>query len=76
MKGSIFIFIFTMWIILIFGGGIVVTVLGPIDVTGFGDLNQVISSGIKAIVAIILVIIWILILFEIRNRIFHKELKS
>jgi hypothetical protein len=65
-----------MWIILIFGGGIVVTVLGPISVTGFSDLNQVISSGIKAIIAIILVIIWILILFEIRNRIFHKEIKS
>ncbi len=76
MKGSIFIFVFLMWIILIFGGGIVVTVLGPISVTGFSDLNQVISSGIKAIIAIILVIIWILILFEIRNRIFHKEIKS
>ncbi|KAG2474780.1 MAG: hypothetical protein NPMRTH4_10003 [Nitrosopumilales archaeon] len=76
MKGSIFIFVFIMWIILIFGGGIVVTVLGPINVTGFSDLNQVISSGIKAIIAIILVIIWILILFEIRNRLFHKEIKS
>jgi len=76
MKGSIFIFVFLMWIILIFGGGIVVTVLGPINVTGFSDLNQVISSGIKAIIAIILVIIWILVLFEIRNRIFHKEIKS
>ena len=76
MKGSIFIFVFLMWIILIFGGGIVVTVLGPINVTGFSDLNQVISSGIKAIIAIILVIIWILILFEIGNRIFHKEIKS
>jgi len=76
MNGSIFIFVFVMWIILIFGGGIVVTVLGPITVTGYGDLNQVISSGIKAIIAIFLVIIWILILFEIRNRIFHKVIKS
>jgi len=76
MNGSIFIFVFVMWVILIFGGGIVVIVLGPINVTGFSDLNQVISSGIKAIIAIILVIIWILILFEIRNRIFHTEIKS
>jgi len=76
MNSSIFIFVFVMWIILIFGGGIVVIVLGPINVTGFSDLNQVISSGIKAIIAIILVIIWILILFEIRNRIFHTEIKS
>jgi hypothetical protein len=65
-----------MWIILIFGGGIVVTVLGPINVTSFGDLNQVVSSVIKAIIAIILVIVWILILFEMRNRIFHREIKS
>jgi len=76
MNGSIFIFVFVMWVILIFGGGIVVIVLGPINVTGFSDLNQVISSGIKAITAIILVIIWILILFKIRNRIFHEEIKS
>ena len=76
MNSSIFIFVFVMWIILIFGGGIVVIVLGPINVTGFSELNQVISSGIKAIIAIILVIIWILILFEIRNRIFHTEIKS
>ncbi len=75
MKGSIFIFVFTMWILMIIGGGIAVTILGPISITGFGDLNQIISSGIKAIIAIILVIIWIIILIKMKNWIFHKEIK-
>ncbi len=77
MRGSsIFIFIGVMWILLIVGGGIVVTILGPISITGYGDLNQMIASGIKAIIAIILVIIWIVILSKMNKWIFHKEIKS
>ncbi len=76
MKGSIFIFVFIMWILMIVGGGIAVTILGPISITGFGDLNQIISSGMKAIIAIILVIIWIVVLIKMKNWIFHKEIKS
>ncbi len=77
MRGSsIFIFVGVMWILLIIGGGIVVTILGPISITGYGDLNQIIGSGIKAIIAIILVIIWIVILSKMNKWIFHKEIKS
>ncbi len=77
MKGSsIFIFVGVMWILLIIGGGIVVTILGPISITGYGDLNQIIGSGIKAIIAIILVVIWIVILTKMKKWIFHKEIKS
>ena len=76
MIRAIFVFIITMWILLIIGGGIVVTFLGPISITGYGDLNQIISSVIKAIIAIMLVIIWIVILTKMKNLIFHKEIKS
>ncbi|KAG2476848.1 MAG: hypothetical protein NPMRTH1_1470001 [Nitrosopumilales archaeon] len=77
MRGSsIFIFVGVMWILLIIGGGIVVTILGPISITGYGDLNQIIGSGIKAIIAIILVVIWIVILSKMNKWIFHKEIKS
>ena len=69
-------FILAMWILLIIGGGIVVIVLGPISVTGYGELNQIFSSGIKAIIAIILVIVWIIILSKMTRRIFCKEIKS
>ena len=77
MRGSsIFIFVGMMWVLLIVGGGIVTTILGPISITGYGDLNQMIGSGIKAVTAIILVIIWIVILSKMNKWIFHKEIKS
>ena len=52
MKGSIFVFLGIMWFLMIIGGGIAVMVLGPISITGYGDLNQIFSSGIKAIAAV------------------------
>ena len=64
-----------MWGLIIVGGGIVVTILGPISITGFGEFNWFIASVIKAVIAIVLVIIWILILSKIKNRIFKKEIK-
>lgn len=76
MKGSIFVFIGIMWILIIIGGGIIVTILGPISVTGYGELDQIFSSGIKALIAVILVVIWILILSKMKNWIFRKEIKS
>ncbi len=72
---GLFGFLFAMWILILIGGGIVVTILGPISITGYGDFNWMISSMIKAIVAIILVIIWIFILLKIKNWIFRKEIK-
>jgi len=75
-DSSIFVFVGVMWVLLIIGGGIVVTILGPISITGYGDLNQMIASGIKAITAIILVVIWIVILTKMKKWIFHKEIKS
>ncbi|MFB5611553.1 MAG: hypothetical protein ACE5R3_02690 [Nitrosopumilaceae archaeon] len=76
MKGSVFVFIGIMWILIIIGGGIIVTILGPISVTGYGELDQIFSSGIKALIAVILVVIWILILSKMKNWIFRKEIKS
>jgi hypothetical protein len=73
---GLFGFLFAMWILILIGGGIVVTILGPISITGYDDLNWIISSGIKATIAISLVIIWIFILLKIKNWIFRKEIKS
>ncbi|EIJ65199.1 hypothetical protein BD31_I0507 [Candidatus Nitrosopumilus salaria BD31] len=76
MKSGLFGFLFAMWILIIAGGGIVVTLLGPISISGFGELDWFISSIIKAIIAIVLVVIWILILSKLKNMIFRKEIKS
>jgi len=64
-----------MWILILVGGGIIVTILGPISISGFGELDWFIGSVIKAIVAISLVILWIVILSKLKNWIFKKEIK-
>ena len=76
MKSDLFGFLFGMWVLILVGGGILVTILGPISISGFGEFNLFIGSVIKAIVAIILVVIWILILSKLKNWIFRKEIKS
>jgi len=75
LKSGLFGFLFAMWLLILVGGGIVVTILGPISVSGFGEFDMFIGSVIKAIVAIILVVIWILILSKLKNLIFKKEIK-
>ncbi len=75
MKSGLFGFLFAMWLLILVGGGIVVTILGPISISGFGEFDMFIGSVIKAIVAIILVVIWILILSKLKNLIFKKEIK-
>jgi hypothetical protein len=76
LKSGIYGFLFAMWILILIGGGIVVTLLGPITITGYGDVNWFIASVLKAIIAIILVVIWILVLSKMKNWIFRKEIKS
>ena len=71
----IFTFIFIMWILMILGGGILILAIAPISISGYGNLDMTLSSGLKAIIAILLVIFWILILLKLKKRIFHKMLK-
>lgn len=75
MKIELFAFIFAMWILIILGGGIVVLVLGPISITGYGEMNWLLSSILKAIIAVGLVVSWVLILSKIKNWIFRKEIR-
>ena len=64
-----------MWILIIVGGGIMVVLLGPFSIQQLGDFHWIVASGIKVIIALILVVIWILILSKLKNWIFKKELK-
>jgi len=75
LKSDLFRFLFLMWILILVGGGIVVMLLGPLSISGFGELDWFVTSIIKAITAIILVVIWILILLKLKNWIFRKEIK-
>jgi hypothetical protein len=74
-DSSLYVFIFAMWILIIIGGGIAILILGPISISGYGDFDLIISSAIKAIVAIALVVAWIFILSKVKNWIFHSQLK-
>ncbi len=63
-----------MWCLLILGGGILVLILGPISISGYGDFDYFLTSGLKAIIAIVLVIIWIIVLSKMKNKIFNKKI--
>jgi ABC-type uncharacterized transport system permease subunit len=64
-----------MWILILAGGGILVAILGPFSISGYGDLDLLLTSVLKAIIAIILVVVWILVLSKLKNWIFKKEIK-
>jgi hypothetical protein len=75
LKIGLFGFLFAMWALIIAGGGILVTILGPFSISGYGDLDLLLTSTLKAIIAIILVVIWVLVLSKLKNWIFKKEIK-
>ena len=75
MKSNLYGFLFAMWLLIIVGGGIMVVLLGPFSIQQFGDFHWIVASGIKVIIALLLVVIWILILSKLKNWIFKKELK-
>ena len=76
---TIFSFIFIMWILIIIGGGLLIIFTSMISIDGYvtvGPLELYYGSIVKAIVAIILVIIWIYVLIKIKNWMFHKKIKN
>ena len=75
MKGiPLFTYIFIMWMLLIAGGGLLVTIIAPISIIGFGKINHLLDSSIKAVIAILLVVVWIFIMSKIKNWIFQKQI--
>ncbi len=75
MKSGLYGFLFGMWILILLGGGIMVTILGPFTIQQFGEFHWILASGIKVLIALVLVVIWILILLKLKNWIFRKEIK-
>jgi len=76
MSLPIFSFIFAMWVLIIIGGGLMVLFIGPLSFSGFGELDTLINSGVKVIIAMILIFIWVLALLKIKNWIFRKIAKT
>ena len=74
MAMKIYSFIFTMWILIIIGGGLVVVFVGPI--TFATDVEPIITSGVKVLLTLFLIFIWVFILTKLKNWIFKTEVKS
>ncbi len=72
MSLPLFSFIFAMWILIIIGGGLMVVFIGPLSFSGDGQLDPLINSGVKVLIAMILIFIWVLALLKIKNWIFRK----
>ena len=72
MNLSLFSFIFAMCVLIIIGGGLMVLFIGPLSFSGYGALNPLINSGVKVIIAMVLIFIWVFALLKIKNWIFRK----
>ena len=76
MSRPLFSFIFAMWVLIIIGGGLMVVFIGPLSFSGDGQLDPLINSGVKVLIAMILIFIWVLALLKIKNWIFRKIVNS
>ena len=76
MGVKIYSFIFTMWVLMLIGGGLMVLVIGPFSLGSIGDVDPIIVSGIKVGIALVLIFIWVFTLTKIKNWIFKSQVKS
>ena len=74
MAIKIYSFIFVMWILMLSGGGLVVVFVGPFTLAP--DIDPIITSGIKVIIALFLIFIWLFTLTKVKNWIFNSQVKS
>jgi len=74
MTMKIYGFIFAMWVLILIGGGLVVVFVGPI--TFATDVEPIITSGVKVLLALFLIFIWVFILTKLKNWVFKTEVKS
>ena len=76
MNVKIYSFIFTMWILMLIGGGLMVLIIGPLSLGSISGIAPIILSGIKVALALVLIFIWVFALTKIKNWIFKSQIKS
>ena len=76
MNVKIYSFIFTMWVLMLIGGGLMVLIIGPFSLSSIADVDPIIVSGIKVGIALVLIFIWVFALTKIKNWIFKSQIKS
>ena len=75
MAIKIYSFIFTMWVLILIGGGLMVTIIGPFSLGNIGNINPIILSGIKVGIALALIFVWVFTLTKVKNWIFKTDVK-
>lgn len=74
---SMYAFIGIMWLLILAGGGILVLAVSKISISGYGnEIDFLVASVIKAMIAILFVIVWVVVLTKLKNRIFQKQITS
>jgi len=73
LRGPIYLYVLIMWALIVAGGGVLVAILGPLNIMGFGKYNEIVDSVVKAVIAMLLVVLWIFIMSRVKNWIFHKQ---
>ena len=76
MDVKIYSFIFTMWILMLVGGGLMTLVIGPFSLGSIEGIDPIILSGIKVGIAQVLIFVWVLRLTKVKNWIFKTDVKS
>ena len=76
MDVKIYSFIFTMWILMLVGGGLMTLIIGPLSLGSMAGIDPIILSGIKVGIALVLIFVWIFILTKVKNWIFKSQVKS
>ena len=76
MNVKIYSFIFTMWILILVGGGLMTLIIGPFSLGSIRGIDPMILSGIKVGLALVLIFIWVFVLTKIKNWIFKSQVKS
>ena len=74
MAAQIYGFIFAMWVLMLIGGGLMISFVAPISFAE--DIDPIITSGTKVFLALFLIFIWVYTLTKVKNWIFRSQMKS
>ena len=74
MAVQIYGFIFVMWVLMLIGGGLMISFVAPISFAE--DIDPIITSGTKVFIALFLIFIWVYTLTKVKNWIFRSQMKS
>ena len=61
---------------MLMGGAVAVVVLGQLSVSGYGNLDPLLTSAAKAATAVALIAAWVFALSRVKNWMFRRALRS